>query len=161
MEQSTFGESQIAVPASTRASDGINQWVGTSLTFSAWVAFVALGWLIVYFFHLVRKQHQYQHQQQENNPYCRLNQRRTRNKFGSAKNYVRPKTAFAGSQKLNRTSKLGGKISPKIETKLLTLLNNDRDTAQRLLSQVMRTNPGNSEEWYWEKVIWDLERDRH
>lgn len=47
-----------------------------------------------------------------------------------------------------------------LQKKLLTLLHDDGDTANRLLSQVKLKNPHKSTDWYVEKVIYDLERDR-
>lgn len=44
---------------------------------------------------------------------------------------------------------------------LLSLVQGDRSTATRLLSQCKQKHPGNCETWYYEKVIWDLKRDRH
>ncbi|MDZ8227482.1 MULTISPECIES: hypothetical protein [unclassified Nostoc] len=34
-------------------------------------------------------------------------------------------------------------------------------TAERLLKQQRQRHQGESDEWYLEKVIYDLERDRH
>lgn len=50
--------------------------------------------------------------------------------------------------------------SPRLQQKLLRLLHNDWDTANRLLSKVKMKNPNKSVNWYVEKVIYDLERDR-
>ncbi|HEY9805435.1 MAG TPA: hypothetical protein V6D04_02635, partial [Candidatus Obscuribacterales bacterium] len=55
------------------------------------------------------------------------------------------------------------KVSAKtkqLQSRLLTLLNGDRQTAERLLAQVQKANPDRSGEWWLEKVIHDLERDR-
>ena len=52
------------------------------------------------------------------------------------------------------------KASRKLQQKLLRLLHDDRDTASRLLSQIKIKNPNKSINWYVEKVIYDLERDR-
>jgi hypothetical protein len=43
---------------------------------------------------------------------------------------------------------------------LLTLLKGDVPAAKRLLLQQRQRNPGKSDNWYLEKVIYDLERDR-
>ncbi|MBW4683275.1 MAG: tetratricopeptide repeat protein [Microcoleus vaginatus WJT46-NPBG5] len=48
----------------------------------------------------------------------------------------------------------------KLERKLINLLNGNRSAAERLIEQTRQKNPGKSENWYWEKVIYDLERDR-
>lgn len=50
--------------------------------------------------------------------------------------------------------------SSKLQNKLMTLLHGDRELAIRLLSQVKTNNPGKTVDWYVEKVIYDLERDR-
>ena len=43
----------------------------------------------------------------------------------------------------------------------LALLRNDRAVANRLFAHVSSMNPSESEKWCWDKVVWDLERDRH
>ncbi len=48
----------------------------------------------------------------------------------------------------------------KLQKKLLTLVHNERDTANRLLSQAQIRNPNRTIDWCVEKVIYDLERDR-
>ena len=50
--------------------------------------------------------------------------------------------------------------SRKLQKELLRLLHDDRNTANRLLSQVKMNNPSRSINWCIEKVIYDLERDR-
>jgi hypothetical protein len=47
-----------------------------------------------------------------------------------------------------------------LQPKLLNLLNGDRNGAERLLRHAKQMNPGMSENWYFEKVIYDIERDR-
>jgi hypothetical protein len=44
---------------------------------------------------------------------------------------------------------------------VLQLLRSDRAVANRLFAHVSSMNPGESEKWCWDKVVWDLERDRH
>lgn len=50
--------------------------------------------------------------------------------------------------------------SRELQKKLLRLLHDDQNTANRLLSQVKINNPTRSINWCVEKVIYDLERDR-
>lgn len=50
--------------------------------------------------------------------------------------------------------------SPKLRKQLLTLLHNDKETANRLVAQIKRNNPNQSINWAAEKAIYDLERDR-
>lgn len=47
-----------------------------------------------------------------------------------------------------------------LQADLLGLLKNDVPTAKRLLLYQRQLNPGKSDNWYLEKVIYDLERDR-
>lgn len=47
-----------------------------------------------------------------------------------------------------------------LRQKLFTLVHGNWSLAERLLESARRNNPGRSEDWYWEKVIYDLERDR-
>jgi len=46
------------------------------------------------------------------------------------------------------------------QKQLYRLVNGDRHTAQRLVEKVRQRNPGRSEQWCWEKAIYDIERDR-
>ena len=50
--------------------------------------------------------------------------------------------------------------SPQLRKKLLSLLHNDYNAANRLLAQVQMSYPDKSVNWSIEKVIYDLERDR-
>ncbi|MBD2019412.1 hypothetical protein H6F43_04335, partial [Leptolyngbya sp. FACHB-36] len=50
--------------------------------------------------------------------------------------------------------------SRKLQRRLLTLLHDDRQAADRLLAQVKLRHPDRSTDWCVEKVIYDLERDR-
>ena len=52
------------------------------------------------------------------------------------------------------------RTSPPLRKKLLKLLYNDRQTANRLIAGASVTNPGRSVNWLAEKVIYELERDR-
>lgn len=51
-------------------------------------------------------------------------------------------------------------LSREVQNRLLTLVADDRKTAIRLVNQLKMRNPGMPEDWYWEKAIYDLERDR-
>lgn len=48
-----------------------------------------------------------------------------------------------------------------LQSDLLILVKGDVAAAKRLLLQQRRKHPGQSDNWYLEKVIYDLERDRH
>ncbi|MFB2923424.1 tetratricopeptide repeat protein [Aerosakkonema funiforme] len=71
---------------------------------------------------------------------------------------VRSKTPATKSEKFTENPRV--KVSNELQNKLLTLVGGNWATAERLVEQERRKNPGKSENWYWEKVIYDLERDR-
>jgi peptide/nickel transport system ATP-binding protein len=54
----------------------------------------------------------------------------------------------------------GNKPSATLQYQLFGMVQGDWQVAKRLLNQVKSNNPGHSEDWYWQKVIRDLERDR-
>ena len=45
--------------------------------------------------------------------------------------------------------------------RVLLLMHNDRAAVDRLFAHVRIRNPDQSEKWCWEKILWDLEHDRH
>jgi hypothetical protein len=71
--------------------------------------------------------------------------------------HSRPGT-IAGSLPRIWGSPAGG--SHRLHNQLLRLLRGDRKAANRLLEHVREMHPGRSERWYYEKVIYDLQRDR-
>jgi hypothetical protein len=44
--------------------------------------------------------------------------------------------------------------------RLLELCNGNYSTAQRLLTSILKQNPGKTAQWANEKAVWDLQRDR-
>ncbi|WP_334805106.1 hypothetical protein [Nostoc sp.] len=66
------------------------------------------------------------------------------------------------SQPRNKVSKpyFSDPKNRKLQKRLLVLLNGDATTAERLLKQQRQRHQGQSDKWYLEKVIYDLERDR-
>ena len=47
-----------------------------------------------------------------------------------------------------------------LESRLIRMLDGDRAAAERLVNEVRQNFPWMPENWYWEKAIEDLERDR-
>jgi branched-subunit amino acid permease len=47
-----------------------------------------------------------------------------------------------------------------LESRLIRMLDGDRAAAERLVNEVKQNFPWMPENWYWEKAIEDLERDR-
>jgi len=51
-------------------------------------------------------------------------------------------------------------VSRSTRKQLLGLVGGNAAVAQRLVSDVSDRNPGRTEQWCWEKAIYDIERDR-
>lgn len=47
-----------------------------------------------------------------------------------------------------------------LKNRLINLLSGDSEGANRLIEQAKRTYPNMPDNWYWERVIADIERDR-
>lgn len=47
-----------------------------------------------------------------------------------------------------------------LQSRLINMLGGDRAAAERLVSDAKQSHPGMPENWYWERAIEDLERDR-
>jgi hypothetical protein len=79
--------------------------------------------------------------------------------------------ALTAAHELSRPGKQGSaparnqpaaiKANPQLRRKLQRLLPEDRRIAERLITQIALKHPGKSADWYVEKVIYDLQRDRH
>jgi hypothetical protein len=52
-------------------------------------------------------------------------------------------------------------VRSRTERELLRLVGGNRAVAERLVEQVHLRNPQHSEQWCWEKAIYDIQRDRH
>ena len=53
-----------------------------------------------------------------------------------------------------------GKVDRQTQSKLTRLLGGNQKTIDRLLEQSRFKNSDRTEQWHWEKVLYDLERDR-
>ena len=51
-------------------------------------------------------------------------------------------------------------VSRELQGRLINMVSGDKEAAHRLVEIVRTANPGRSEQWYWEKAIDDLIRDR-
>ncbi len=54
----------------------------------------------------------------------------------------------------------GGGVSRGTRQRLMRLVNGNQQVATRLVSRVRSQHPDRSEQWCWEKAIYDIERDR-
>lgn len=65
-------------------------------------------------------------------------------------------TSFGQSQNVSYLNQ----ANRSLRRKLLLLLHEDQQAAERLVQQASFKTPGKSPDWYLEKVIYDLQRDR-
>ncbi|MGC1220090.1 MAG: hypothetical protein WA883_21665 [Phormidesmis sp.] len=60
--------------------------------------------------------------------------------------------------RLFKRSTSQGASSSSLQRQLMTIVHGNKTTADRLVSYEKRRNPGKTEQWYLEKVIYDLRR---
>ena len=51
-------------------------------------------------------------------------------------------------------------VRSQTQRQLLRLVGGNRAVAERLVEQVQLRNPNHSQQWCWEKAIYDIQRDR-
>jgi hypothetical protein len=51
-------------------------------------------------------------------------------------------------------------VHPHTKSRAIALAGHDLERIERLLTSVRRHSPDRGEQWYWEKIVHDLERDR-
>jgi Zn-dependent protease len=85
------------------------------------------------------------------------------------KNVVRTNHSYPGTQKSStKTGKSAvkkkvsfiDKVHPETRKRTIAFAGYDKERIERLLNDVRRKNPDRSEQWYWEKILYDMERDR-
>jgi hypothetical protein len=77
-----------------------------------------------------------------------------RNSYSPAKVSAKPK-ARPSVKRRART-----RVNSCLQNQLMGMVANDQELADRLVASNRRKFSGRSEDWYWEKTICDLERDR-
>jgi hypothetical protein len=60
----------------------------------------------------------------------------------------------------SRTHRRTSGVSRSTQQQLMRLVNGNRHVADRLVARVRAQHPDRSDQWCWEKAIYDLERDR-
>lgn len=78
----------------------------------------------------------------------------------SAKQALQTGASSAPTHSLPRSTARLDQANRKLQRRLLNLLHDDRQAADRLLAQVKLRHPDRPTDWCVEKVIYDLERDR-
>ncbi|BAZ46545.1 hypothetical protein NIES4102_35810 [Chondrocystis sp. NIES-4102] len=63
-------------------------------------------------------------------------------------------------QAKQKKPKYKNKLGDSLEKQLLRMLHGDQKAAFRLLRSVKKNYPGKTYRWYYEKVIYDIEKDR-
>jgi heme/copper-type cytochrome/quinol oxidase subunit 2 len=72
----------------------------------------------------------------------------------------KPSTNNRNPQKQFTQPKTTTSVDNYTQSQLISMLQGDRDACQRLITVARRQYPGKSEQWYWERAIEDLIRDR-
>jgi hypothetical protein len=72
----------------------------------------------------------------------------THSNSSASKNTVKEKVNF------------GNQVNPETRKRAIALASYDKERIERLLKGARLKNPDRSEQWYWEKILYDMERDR-
>lgn len=59
-----------------------------------------------------------------------------------------------------RSGSLSSRVQSSTRRQLLRMVGGNPSVAQRLVEQVRERYPNRSEQWCWEKAIYDIQRDR-
>jgi hypothetical protein len=51
-------------------------------------------------------------------------------------------------------------VDPDTRRRAIVIAGHDMERIERLLDNARRNHPDRPEQWYWEKILYDLERDR-
>jgi hypothetical protein len=52
-------------------------------------------------------------------------------------------------------------VHPETRKRAIVLAGNNMDVIERLINSVRLNHPDRSEQWYWDKILYDMERDRN
>ncbi|GAX43471.1 hypothetical protein NIES4075_44850 [Tolypothrix sp. NIES-4075] len=74
--------------------------------------------------------------------------------------FRRQDSSFSAQEIPNWVDDSTGGSQNRMKNRLVSLLSGDTAAADRLIEQAKQNYPGMPEDWYWERAIADLERDR-
>jgi hypothetical protein len=60
---------------------------------------------------------------------------------------------------IDLTTLLTIQVHPDTRRRAIVTAGNDLARIERLLNHVRNNHPNRTEQWYWEKILYDLERD--
>lgn len=109
--------------------------------------------------HQIQEQRRQQEMQADRNRIKKEHQR----KEADPKTNVRPTDQPyqpVPDQVSTETPKRSSTVTRQIKSKLEKLCGSDYRLAQRLVEGIRVDHPDRSEQWCWEKAVWDMERDR-
>lgn len=69
--------------------------------------------------------------------------------------------AKSADRSRSKKTRQSSPVTHQIKSKLEKLCGSDNRLAQRLVDGIRIDHPDRSEQWCWEKAVWDMERDRH
>jgi hypothetical protein len=58
------------------------------------------------------------------------------------------------------TWKQKSEVNPDTRRRAIVIAGHDMERIERLLEIARRNSPDRTEQWYWEKILYDMERDR-
>lgn len=81
----------------------------------------------------------------------------------SARQYrkISKRPQFANSKAVNQPQDASRRVAPRTENQLYSLVHGDMKLAKRLVENSRSRYPNQSEQWLYEKVIYDLQRDHN
>jgi hypothetical protein len=62
--------------------------------------------------------------------------------------------------KVNEKASSPDLVNPETRNRAIAFAGYDKSRIERLLASVRSHHPNKSEQWYWEKILYDMERDR-
>ena len=113
----------------------------------------------------IQREHQIQEQRRQQEMQADRNRikKEYQRKEANPKTNVRPTDQpyqTVPDQVSTETPKRSSTVTRQIKSKLEKLCGSDYRLAQRLVEGIRVDHPDRSEQWCWEKAVWDMERDR-
>ena len=69
-------------------------------------------------------------------------------------------TTREDNHSINKKASFDNQVHPETRKRAIAFAGYDKGRIERLLNSVRLNNPNRSEQWYWEKILYDMERDR-
>ncbi len=98
---------------------------------------------------------------QKKPPIQKSNNSVKKNIFPTNQSYpTRRNSTKTGGSAVQEKATFINQVHPETRKRAIALAGYDKQRIERLLNGVRLKNPDRSEQWYWEKILYDMERDR-